>query len=723
MKIHATLLLSAIAGWTSGYSQSITHHELNADVNIEAKSISVTDNITIPADYFTKHDTLSFYLNGNLQVKSLNPAYKLSEITLKEEALDSTAVVSKRYILKAAKPSKLEQTISLQYSGKVSQEIKMGAVEYARGFSETSGIISDKGVYLANATQWIPDFDTQLFTFNLTTTIGTDWGVVSQGTRTKNEITKGKRVIRYESSNPADEVYLIAAKWTEYNKKDGDIAIQAFLRTPDSAMATKYLDATIKYMGMYVKLVGTYPYTKFALVENFWETGYGMPSFTLLGEQIIRFPFIINTSYPHELLHNWWGNSVYVDATKGNWCEGLTAYMADHLMKEQMGQGPEYRRDMLQKFTNYVNETNDFPVVKFVSRHNSAEEAIGYGKVAMINHMLRMQLGDETFTKAYSKFYQDNKFKETSFNEIEKSFEAVSGKNLKAYFDQWLLRKGAPTLTLSNVEAKAKDAQYELSFKVSQVQKEDAFDITMPVAIYLEGAEAVEMRTIQSTEREKTYSFVFDKRPIRVDVDPQFDVFRRLDRNEIAPTISQVLGSKESMMILPKASPYLKEYTELANAWKESQKVQGNNMAIVFDNEVKELPTDKAVWIIGFDNEFTKKLSVLASYNNAFPKETNDLIEKATKEGSLVYAFRNPANDTYAAGFIGSNNPKAVAGLNRKLPHYSRYGYLAFEGDEPTNTLKGEFPALNSPLSAYIKYNGETLKTAAKLKPRKALVY
>ena len=31
---------------------------------------------------------------------------------------------------------------------------------------------------------------------------------------------------------------------------------------------------------MYNKLLGPYPYTKFALVENFWETGYGMPSFT-----------------------------------------------------------------------------------------------------------------------------------------------------------------------------------------------------------------------------------------------------------------------------------------------------------------------------------------------------------------------------------------------------------------------------------------------------------
>ena len=63
-----------------------------------------------------------------------------------------------------------------------------------------------------------------------------------------------------------------------------------------------------------------------------------MPSFTLLGPQIIRFPFILTSSYPHEILHNWWGNSVFVDETRGNWCEGLTAYIADHLMQEQRGE-------------------------------------------------------------------------------------------------------------------------------------------------------------------------------------------------------------------------------------------------------------------------------------------------------------------------------------------------------------------------------------------------
>jgi len=153
-------------------------------------------------------------------------------------------------------------------------------------------------------------------------------------------------------------------------------------------------------------LLGDYPYSKFALVENFWETGYGMPSFTLLGEKVIRFPFILHSSYPHELLHNWWGNSVYVDFDSGNWCEGTTVFMADHLIKEQRGAGEEYRRSTLQKFSNIVTPENDFPLNKFISRHDGPSEAIGYGKAMMMWQMLRMKLGDENFVKGMQLFYE-----------------------------------------------------------------------------------------------------------------------------------------------------------------------------------------------------------------------------------------------------------------------------------------------------------------------------
>ena len=225
---------------------------------------------------------------------------------------------------------------------------------------------------------------------------------------------------RWDSHGAVDEITLVGGPLVVYREAAGAVEALAYLRQKDDALASKYLEATAQYLEMYRGLVGPYPYSKFALVENFWETGYGMPSYTLLGPQVIRFPFILTSSYPHEILHNWWGNSVFVDYASGNWCEGLTAYMADHLIQEQRGQGEAYRRDTLQKYRSYVKDGRDFPLTEFRSRHSAATEAVGYGKTLMLFHMLRQRLGDDGFRQWAARFYRENRGKQASFSDIRK---------------------------------------------------------------------------------------------------------------------------------------------------------------------------------------------------------------------------------------------------------------------------------------------------------------
>ena len=297
-------------------------------------------------------------------------------------------------------------------------------------------------------------------TYTLAVELPAGWKSVSQGERTSSAASAPER---WSVATPTEEVHLIAAPFTEYSRDAGAVKAIAFLRKPDQALADRYLDATAQYLEMYRGLLGPYPYSKFALVENFWETGYGMPSFTLLGEQIIRFPFILHSSYPHELLHNWWGNGVFVDFAGGNWCEGLTAYLADHLIAEQRGQGADHRRAILQRVTDYVTPENDFPLSRFHSRHNAVTEAVGYGKTAMVFNMLREKVGDAQFIKALQAFYRDNRFRVASFDDIRKSFEAVSGLDLRPFFDQWIKEVGTPELKLDHAAGHGERVDITLS--------------------------------------------------------------------------------------------------------------------------------------------------------------------------------------------------------------------------------------------------------------------
>jgi acetylornithine deacetylase/succinyl-diaminopimelate desuccinylase-like protein len=91
---------------------------------------------------------------------------------------------------------------------------------------------------------------------------------------------------------------------------------------------------------------------------------------------------------------------------------------------------------------------------------------------------------------------------------------------------------------------------------------------------------------------------------------------------------------------------------------------------------------------------------------------------------SLVLAGRSPGNKNMAILFVTSGSPGALPGLSRKLPHYHKYSYLVFEGDEPVNIAKGRWPVHDSPMSVFVPgKNGIALRTEiGKLNRRKPLI-
>ena len=584
--------------------------------------------------------------------------------------------------------------LRLTYRGAIDYELRTQGEEYTRSFQETPGLVGEQGVYLAGSTLWYPYFGDDLVTFTLNAKVDKGWHLISQGDGNSNG---DDGLATWNSAGPVDEIYLVGGPLTRYAKSAGAVTAEVYLREPDDALAQKYLDATARYIEMYRGLIGPYPYGKFALVENFWETGYGMPSFTLLGPQIIRFPFILTSSYPHEILHNWWGNSVFVDYDTGNWAEGLTAYMADHLIKEQQGQGAEYRRDTLKKYRDFVGEGRDFPLSEFRSRHSAATEAVGYGKTMMGFHMLRLRIGDDAFRRAMQSFYRKNRNRKATFTDVREAVEAAGELDLERFFADWVDRAGAADFDLADVRVAPGGNGYVVTGRLLQRQPQAPYALDVPIAVVTSNGTAVE--TISSNQRETAFSITTRNPPQLLSVDPEFDLFRLLDARETAPSIGQVFGEKEITAVLPADADDATRaaYEGLIAAWESpAQKINR-----VLDSEVTELPSDQAIWLLGADNRLVERL---------FP---SDGVARVTRgeEGmtlagealdfsgtSTVAMNRHPANAAKAVGWITVGTPAAFEGMGRKLPHYGKYSYLAFRGDEPENFLKGEWTATDSPL-------------------------
>ena len=697
--------------------QNIVKHNLNVKLNIATAQIEVVDSIEISSDareFRLNSELIPFANSKNIELQKIDDKSTAKDVGMDRE--DGSDVSTTLWKIKGD-----AKKFVISYKGKISPKKDNSSANYQRGFTSISGVISEQGVYLAGSTFWIPTFENTTIVYSLTTQLPSNWSNVSQGKRVDVLKTARFHSETWICDKPQEEAYLIAAKFTEYSyKMSNGVMAMAFLRTPDEAIANKYLEVTEQYMNMYVEMLGNYPYSKFALVENFWETGYGMPSFTLLGEKIIRFPFILHSSYPHELLHNWWGNSVYVDFQSGNWCEGITAYMADHLIKEQRGQGQNYRRSTLQKFSNYVNAENDFALNKFIGRTDGPSEAIGYGKALMMWQMLRRKVGDETFVKGMKLFYDNNKYKTASYSDIRVAMEKVSDMDLKAFFEQWTSRLGAPQIAISNYKVDSYGGKYRIRLSMEQQQKSDVFNIDIP--IYIITNKGTEEIVVNMDSRNQDFQLSVSAKPLKLFVDPMYDVFRILTQDEVPPTLSKVWGNKENIIILPKKAnkAQRKLYEELAEKWVAAD---NDNFEVKYDSEIKELPEGKSLWILGFENKYISEVDF--EMQNYKSKLDGDSVifegKRMLKKGnSFIFTSFDKNVKSKQNIFIATDNVAAIAGLVRKLPHYGKYSYLAFSGNEPMNIAKGQWPIFNSPLIKNIDENSSKLTLDVE---REALAY
>lgn len=696
-------------------AQESIQHSLSIKLNPSKSFIEVKDTITVPE---TILPDLRFRLH-----KGLAPSSPTSGVKIIYEGEKPGFIPIETF--KVILPS-TQNTFVLDYSGIIHHPLESYGKEYARGFRNTAGTISEQGIYLSGNSFWYPHFDIEWINFSMQIELPAMWNAVSQGERSFHEQEENNSTTHWDSPEPQDEIFIIAAPFKEYSQTAGRIQAMVFLRSPDEKLANKYLEATNQYVSMYEKLLGPYPYKKFALVENFWETGFGMPSFTLLGPKVIRFPFILHSSFPHEILHNWWGNSVFLDYQKGNWSEGLTAYLADHLIKEQRGSGMEYRQGVLQKYTDYAANERDFPLTKFTSRHSSATEAVGYGKSLMFFHMLRRNLSDNVFTRGLQDFYQNNKFRFASFADLQKSFEKISGKDLKTEFNQWITKTGAPKLQIKNATVTKEKNEYVLKAFLEQTQAGDAYQLKVPFAVTMEGQSNAHQGFVVMDKKRHTLAARLPARPLRLDIDPEFDLFRKLDREEIPPALSQAFGSKKMLILLPSSSnkAFSQGYRDLAKAWSQSGP---DEVEVKLDSEIKNLPADMAITLFGWDNRLLDQLkTALSKYDVNITKKNikigNSVISR--KNHSIVLTARHPQNMDISFTWVATDVPEAIPGLGRKLPHYHKYSYLAFEGKEPANIAKGRWPVLNSPMTLFIPREDNTMPKTdmGKLAPRSPLI-
>ena len=553
------------------------------------------------------------------------------------------------------------------------------------------GAISEKGTFLLAGAGWYPEIVGSQAGYRLTVTAPQGVIAVTAGRSLGVTDKDGTTISQWDIRHPIDGLALSAARYVIGEKRLGDVTVATYFFEDNQHLSARYLKASADYIRMYEGLFGPYPFDKFAVVENFFPTGYGFPSYTLLGSRVLRLPFILRTSLGHEIAHCWWGNGVYVDYRDGNWSEGLTTYVADYLYKENTGADDAiaYRQQMLRNYATLISRHNDFALHAFRSRTDRATKTIGYDKSAMVFHMLRRQIGERAFWGALKDLYRERLFQPTSWRNLQTVFERQAGKSLDTFFDQWLNRSGAPQLFLQQPRISRAENRWVVKGQVHQSAPHYALNI--PVVV--ETATGRRQQVITLNDDQVDFKLMVDEAPLRVMVDPDAEVFRRLHPVEIPPSINSLKGSDSLQVVVAEsADAQAMQTAEMLVAGLGIQDAK-----IHSENRVSHWELKKSdVLFIGFTRH-ADLLQLLPS-----PVELNT---DAFRVGTTVFddaadIFFGVVEHPYAEDKVVAQllplSGQYLQSVARKITHYGKYSYLAFR--KGVNRIKGVWPVVVSPL-------------------------
>lgn len=567
MSIRKRVLRSCLLGllatsivhtwWVSALSAQETvtnvHHTLSVEMIPAAHELVANDQIELEVNSQVRLAT--FTLAHTLYVESV--VMRKHSVSGgqggRDEVVPFTIVrppetTAQRIVVSLPKDHGRRVTLVLSYRGQINDPPREPRHLRFVTPSETAGHIGVEGVYLSGESQWYPDVIGSFGTYRVTAQIPQGWTVVASGRKEGETTNAGKTSSTWVAQDKSEAFTLVANKFVttsrEWKSSTGQrVELQTHFLPDNAGLADEYLDATAKYLDAYVRILGDYPFDKFAVVENFFASGLGLPSFTLLGSGSIKRRYIQPYALGHEIVHSWIGNSVFNRDDHGNWVEGMTTYLANyywHELVQDIPQAFEQRRMMLDGYNLYVRPDTDYAVSQFLRKHDEKDNAIGYQKSAFVFHLLRQEIGDEPFWRAVKTFVRSYRNRPADWKSIEEVFARESGQDLRWFFEQWVEQPGAPRLSLRDVHARrvkgegGKEA-WRLTVEIEQAEK--PFRMMIPLRIVMK--ESTDIKSIRlSLSQRSAAEFVLPDQPLRVELDPDLMTFRRLTRGQLPPMLN-----------------------------------------------------------------------------------------------------------------------------------------------------------------------------------------
>jgi aminopeptidase N len=488
----------------------ILHYNLGFDLYPEQKKLIASAEITgiILRKSITSID-LNFYDN-----------FEINEVIFNDERTDYISE-GKKFTIPLS--SEIEDTfiIKIDYEGTPQRTGLAGFV-----FGKRDGISL---VYTLSeptqASSWFPcnDLPTDKTLLDMKITNDSAMISVSNGILISEELNGDRKTYHWKTVYPIS-TYLIALYSSDYEtfsdqyiSVDGkDTMSLEYYVLPDKVEEAKVdFSEHVEILNYFAQTFGEYPFIKekYGVAEFLWTTG-AMENQTITGvaSSLIGGKKFFLDFFVHELAHHWWGNAIGPKSWKDIWLnEGFSSY-SEALYFEYKGGAEALQSTMREKYSSdFSGKLSEPGAYLFTSTV--------YDKGAWVLHMLRWEVGDSVFFKILREYFDYYKYSNASTSDFIEVCEAVSKRDLRIFFDQWLEGEGEIELVYK-ISSKKENGFYKTTIYIEQVQEEYMYyEFPIEIILFSENGSSVS-HIIDVNAKSTIFNVITENKPTIIELDP-----------------------------------------------------------------------------------------------------------------------------------------------------------------------------------------------------------
>jgi aminopeptidase N len=461
--------------------------------------------------------------------------------------------------------------VTFTYSGQLVQDVQAGEKRGQIHNRLMAAHIAPEGIYLDERGGWYPFWHrqpdrpaAQLADYHLTVEPVKGMDLVA-GACFDADASSSTGKLVWNSSYPMEGLVLAGGPHCVKSRDAAGIHLSLHYSLPEDEQSREviekntdlFLAAAAGYLERYQPLIGPFPFPDYAIVENFFSSGFAFPEFTLLNKALFQMGrrALGHGFLDHEMLHCWWGNGIYVDPGDGNWCEALTSYGANYYgyVLDGDDEGARKHRRNCCMTVSSIKPADDRPLGDF-DRAGGPGREVGYSKGTMVFHMLTRRIGQENFWRAMRHLTRDYIGRYANWKTIQDICEEESGVKLDRFMQDWVRTAGAPRIELLS----AVWLPEEHAVEVTLAQNETDFGLNVPLQlVYDDGSSKDELASLDGPAA--TVRLESDKPAHTVVLDPDYQTLRRVRPDELIPSF-RVTRSAGRLLIVTPAEPLSRFY-------------------------------------------------------------------------------------------------------------------------------------------------------------------